>query len=55
MVVASDVSLDGSKLLVTMAPKDQPDVYLYDLNSKNFNSTYELFRHRCKWKLYRRR
>ncbi len=35
MVVASDVSLDGSKLLVTMAPKDQPDVYLYDLNSKN--------------------
>ncbi len=35
MVVASDVSVDGSKLLVTMAPKDQPDVYLYDLNTKN--------------------
>ncbi|EJO0363310.1 Tol-Pal system protein TolB [Campylobacter jejuni] len=35
MVVASDVNVDGSKLLVTMAPKDQPDVYLYDLNTKN--------------------
>ncbi|MDO4674905.1 Tol-Pal system protein TolB [Campylobacter sp.] len=35
MVVASDVSRDGSKLLVTMAPQDQPDVYLYDLNAKN--------------------
>lgn len=35
MVVASDVSSDGTKLLVTMAPKDQPDVYLYDLNTKN--------------------
>lgn len=34
MVVASDVSTDGSKLLVTMAPKDQPDIYLYDLNNK---------------------
>ena len=37
MVVASDVSFDGTKLLVTMAPKDQPDVYLYDLNSKNLS------------------
>lgn len=35
MIVASDVSEDGSKLLVTMAPKDQPDVYLYDLNTKD--------------------
>ncbi|MBK1963827.1 Tol-Pal system protein TolB [Campylobacter novaezeelandiae] len=34
MVVASDVSTDGSKLLVTIAPKDQPDIYLYDLNNK---------------------
>jgi len=33
MVVCSDVSRDGSKLLITMAPKDQPDIYLYDLNS----------------------
>lgn len=35
MIVASDVSEDGGKLLVTMAPKDQPDVYLYDLNTKD--------------------
>ncbi len=34
MLVCSDVSKDGSKLLLTMAPKDQPDIYLYDLNSK---------------------
>ncbi|MBK1972503.1 Tol-Pal system protein TolB [Campylobacter sp. TTU-622] len=34
MVVASDVSEDGNKLLITMAPKDQPDVYLYELNTK---------------------
>ncbi|MBZ7938782.1 MULTISPECIES: Tol-Pal system protein TolB [Campylobacter] len=34
MVVASDVSSDGSKMLITMAPKDQPDIYLYDLNAK---------------------
>lgn len=34
MLVASDVSRDGSKILVTMAPNDQPDVYLYDLNKK---------------------
>ena len=36
MVVVSDVSHDGNKLLVTMAPEDQPDVYLYDLTTKNF-------------------
>lgn len=33
MIVCSDVSLDGSKLLVTMAPNDQPDIYLYDVAS----------------------
>ncbi len=33
MIVCSDVSEDGSKLLLTMAPKDQPDIYLYDLGS----------------------
>ncbi len=33
MVVCSDVSRDGSKLLITMAPNDQPDIYLYDVNS----------------------
>ena len=31
MMICSDVSGDGNKLLLTMAPKDQPDVYLYDL------------------------
>jgi len=35
MMICSDVSLDGSKILVTMAPEGQPDVYLYDLRSKN--------------------
>ncbi len=30
MMVCSDVSDDGSKLLLTMAPHDQPDLYLYD-------------------------
>ncbi|ASM35816.1 translocation protein TolB [Campylobacter sputorum subsp. bubulus] len=35
MLVASDVSEDGSKLLLTIAPHDQPDIYLYDLRSKN--------------------
>ncbi len=34
MLVASDVSGDGSKLLLTMAPDDQPDIFIYDLNSK---------------------
>ena len=37
MVVASDVNKKGDKILVTMAPQDQPDVYLYDLNSKNLS------------------
>lgn len=34
MMVCSDVSKDGSKLLVTMAPSGQPDVYLYDIKTK---------------------
>ena len=34
MMVCSDVSKDGSKLLVTMAPEGQPDVYLYELATK---------------------
>ncbi len=33
MMVCSDVSADGSKLLVTMAPADQPDIYLLDLKN----------------------
>ena len=34
MMVCSDVSTDGSKILVTMAPDGQPDIYQYDLNTK---------------------
>ncbi len=34
MVVCSDVSKDGNKLLLTLAPNDQPDIYLYNLSTK---------------------
>ena len=34
MLVCSDVSEDGSKLLLTMAPNMQPDIYIYDLSTK---------------------
>ncbi len=34
MLVCSDVSEDGKKLLLTMAPKDQADIYIYDLRYK---------------------
>jgi len=34
MLVCSDVSADGKKLLLTMAPKGQPDVYEYDTTTK---------------------
>jgi TolB protein len=34
MVVCSDVSEDGSKLLVTAAPKGQADIFLYDVKTK---------------------
>lgn len=34
MMVCSDVSRDGKKLLVTMAPQGQPDIYLYETESK---------------------
>jgi TolB protein len=34
MIVCSDVSNDGRKLLLTMAPKDQTDIYMYDLITK---------------------
>ncbi len=36
MLVCSDVSNDGSKLLLTMAPKGQPDIFLYDVKSKKY-------------------
>ncbi len=34
MLVCSDVSDDGRKLLLTMAPSGQPDIYLFDTLSK---------------------
>lgn len=37
MLIASDVSQNGDKLLLTMAPHDQPDIYVYDLNSRRLS------------------
>ena len=34
MLIASDVSKDGSKILLTMAPKDQPDIFIYNTGNK---------------------
>lgn len=34
MMICSDVNEDGSKLLLTMAPSGQPDVYLYDVKTQ---------------------
>ncbi|MEA2017603.1 MAG: Tol-Pal system protein TolB [Campylobacterota bacterium] len=34
MIVCSDVSKDGNKLVLTMAPNGQPDIYVYDINKK---------------------
>jgi len=34
MLVCSDVRSDGKKLLLTMAPKGQPDVYEFDVQTK---------------------
>lgn len=34
MMICSDVSEDGKKLLLTMAPHSQPDIYKYDVDSK---------------------
>jgi TolB protein len=35
MMVCSDVSSDGKKLLLTMAPNGQPDIYLYNIETSN--------------------
>lgn len=42
MLVCSDISKDGTKLLLTMAPNSQPDIYLYDTinNLKTRITTY---------------
>ncbi|MDR3178295.1 MAG: Tol-Pal system protein TolB [Campylobacteraceae bacterium] len=37
MLTVSDVSNDGNRLLLTMAPNEQPDIYLYDLRTKKLN------------------
>ncbi|MCF6331063.1 MAG: Tol-Pal system protein TolB [Sulfurimonas sp.] len=34
MMTCSDVNSNGTKLLLTMAPKGQPDIYLYDVKTK---------------------
>jgi len=34
MMICSDVSNDGNKLILTMAPNSQPDIYLYDIDTK---------------------
>ena len=34
MIIASDVSADGKKLLLTMSPDGQSDIYLYDLEKR---------------------
>ncbi len=36
MMVCSDVREDGKKLLLTMAPNGQPDIYLYDVRSGKY-------------------
>ncbi len=33
MLVCSDVSRDGKRLLLTMAPEGQPDIYMYNIES----------------------
>ena len=35
MMICSDVNTDGSKLLLTMAPEGQPDIYLYDVKTRS--------------------
>jgi len=37
MMICSDVREDGKKLLLTMAPQGQPDIYLYDVQSKKYS------------------
>lgn len=34
MIVCSDVSDNGDKIIVTMAPNGQPDIYIYDIKTK---------------------
>ncbi len=41
MLVCSDVSADGKKLLLSMAPEGQPDIYEYDVTSKKLKKITE--------------
>jgi len=34
MIVCSDISFNDSKIILTMAPNSQPDIYIYDLKSR---------------------
>ena len=34
MIVCSDISFNDSKIVLTMAPNSQPDIYVYDLKTK---------------------
>ncbi len=34
MIVCSDISAKDSKIILTMAPNDQPDIYIYDYKTK---------------------
>ena len=36
MMICSDVSRDSKNLLLTMAPDDQPDIYIYNIDSKKY-------------------
>ncbi|MEA3331461.1 MAG: Tol-Pal system protein TolB [Campylobacterota bacterium] len=42
MMICSDVSDDSKKLLLTMAPKGQPDIYLYGVDSKRYKRVTKL-------------
>jgi len=37
MLICSDVSSDSKKLLLTMAPNGQPDIYLYDVQTRRYS------------------
>ncbi|MEA3372587.1 MAG: Tol-Pal system protein TolB [Campylobacterota bacterium] len=37
MMICSDVRDDGQKLLLTMAPQGQPDIYLMDANTRKYS------------------
>jgi len=36
MMICSDVNMDGSKILLTMAPDGQPDIYLFNVSTRAY-------------------